>query len=57
MANIKIDGEKKKLELLITTKRTNPLLGLDWMKDLGISVNIEKPNSKIQNFKEDTDIT
>ena len=57
MANIEIDGEKKNLELLITTKRTNPLLGLDWMKDLGISVNIEKPNSKIQNIKEDTDIT
>ena len=29
MTNIEKDGEKKKLELLITTKRTNPLLGLD----------------------------
>ena len=29
MANTETDGEKKKLELLITTKRTNPLLGLD----------------------------
>ena len=57
MANIEIDGEKKKLELQITTKRTNPLLGLDWMKHLGISVNIEKPNSKIQNIQEDPDIT
>ena len=50
MASIEKYGEKKKLELLITTKRTNPLLGLDWMKHLGISVNIEKPNSKIQNI-------
>ena len=48
--------KKKKLELLITAKRTNPLLGLDWMKHLGISVNIEKPNSKIQNIQEDPDI-
>ena len=57
MANIEIDGEKKKLELLITTKRTNPLLGLDWMKHLGININIEKPNPKIQNIQEDPDIT
>ena len=57
MANVEIDGEKKKLELLITTKRTNPLLGLDWMKHLRISVNIEKPNPKIQNIQEDPDIT
>ena len=58
MANIEIDGEKKKLELLITTKRTNPLLGLVWMKHLGISVNIEKPNpKKKQNIQEDPDIT
>ena len=35
MATIEMDGEKKKLELLITTKRTNPLLGLDWIKHLG----------------------
>ena len=57
MANIEIDGEKKKLELLITTKRTNPSLGLDWMKHLRISVKIEKPNSKIQSIQEDPDIT
>ena len=56
MANIEIDGEKKKLELLITTKRTNPLLGLDWMKHLGINVNVEKSNLKIQNIQKDPDI-
>ena len=50
MANIEIEGEKKKLELLITTKRTNPL-------HLGININIEKPNPKIQNIQEDPDIT
>ena len=57
MANIEIDGEKKKLELLITTKRTNPILGLDWMKHLGTSVNIKKPNPKIQNIQEDPHVT
>ena len=56
MANIEMDGEKKKLELLITTKRTNTLLGLNWMNHLGINLNIEKPNSQIQNIQEDPDI-
>ena len=45
--------EKKKLELLTTTKRTNALLGLDWMKHLGINLNIEKLDAKIQNIQED----
>ena len=57
MANIDMDGEKKKLELLITTKRTNPLLGLDWMKHLGKKLNIEKVNFQIQNIEEDPDTT
>ena len=56
MANIKMDREKKKLELLITTKRTNPLLGLDWMKHKGIKLNIEKSNLQIHNIQEDPDI-
>ena len=51
-----MDGEKKKLELLITTKRTNSLLGLDWRKHLGIKLNIEKTNLQFQTFQEDTDI-
>ena len=41
---------------MITTKRTNALLGLDWMKHLGINLNIEKPDAKIQNIQEDPDI-
>ena len=48
MANIVMDGELKNLELLITTKRTNPLLGLDWLKHLDIKVNIEKSTLHIQ---------
>ena len=57
IANVEINGETKKLELLITTKKTNPLLGLDWMKHLGIKLEMEETNLKIQNVKEDPDIT
>ena len=57
IANVEINGEAKKLELLITTKKTNPLLGLDWMKHLGIKLEMEETNLKIQNVKEDPDIT
>ena len=32
MAKVEIDGKQKELEFLVTIKRTNPLLGLDWMK-------------------------
>ena len=56
MAYIEMDREKKKLELLITTKRTNPLLGLDWMKHKEIKLNIEKSNLQIHNIQEDPDI-
>ena len=56
LPNIEMDREKKKLELLITTKRRNSLLELDWMKHLGINLNIEIPNLQIQNIQEDPDI-
>ena len=55
-ANIEMDGEKRKLELLNTTIRTNPLLGLDWMKHLGIKLYIEKTNLQVQIIQEDPDI-
>ena len=56
MANIVMDGELKNLELLIITKRTNPLLGLDWLKHLDIKVNIEKSTLHIQNIQKYPDI-
>ena len=34
-AKVEINGTRKELELLVTTKKTNPLLGLDWMKKIG----------------------
>ena len=33
------------------------MLGLDWMKNLGIKLNIEKSNLQIQNIQEDPNIT
>ena len=37
-ATVEINGQRNNLEILITTKKTNPLLGLDWMKKLGITL-------------------
>ena len=54
---MEIDGKQKELEILVTTKRTNPLLGLDWMKKLGITLETDKTVPQIQQMKEDPDIT
>ena len=35
LTSIENDGKWKQLELLITTKQTHPLIGLNWMKELG----------------------
>ena len=32
IASVEINGKRNNLEVLITTKKTNPLLGLDWME-------------------------
>ena len=57
MAKVEIDGKQKELEILVTTKRTNPLLGLHWMKKLGITLETDKTVPQIQQIKEDPDIT
>ena len=54
-AKVEINGETKNLELLITTERTNLLLGLDWMNQLGIKLDTEKSNMKIQNIQKKSD--
>ena len=56
-ARVEINGTRKKLELLITTKKTNPLLGLDWMKKLGITLETGKTVPQIHQIKEDPDVT
>ena len=55
-AKIEINGETKNLEILITTKRTNPFLGLDWMNQLVIKLYTESSNLKIQNIQENPDV-
>ena len=52
LANIEIDGKSKQLELLITTKQTHPLLGLNWIKELGITLKTETPHQSINNTNE-----
>ena len=47
-AKVEINGTRKELELLITTKKINPLLGLDWMKKLGITRETGKTVPQIQ---------
>ena len=56
-AKVEIDGKQKELEILVTIKRTNPLLGLDWMKKPGITLGTSKTVPQIQQIKEDPDIT
>ena len=48
VANIEIDSKLKQLELLITTKQTHPLLGLNWMKELVLTLTSrERPKSAL----------
>ena len=51
MAKVEIDGKQKEQEILVTTKRTNPILGLDWMKKLGITLETDKTVPQIQQTK------
>ena len=57
IASVEMNGERNNLEILITTKKTNPLLGLDWMKKLGITLDTGKIGPQINNITEDPDIT
>ena len=50
LTNIEIDGKSKQLELLITTKQTHPLLGLNWMKELGLTLKTETPHQSKNNI-------
>ena len=55
-AKVEIDGIQKELEILVTTKKTNPILGFDWMKRPGITFETCKTDPKIHQVKEDPDI-
>ena len=54
-ATVEINGQRNNLEVLITTKKTNPLLGLDWMKKLGITLDTGRTGPQINHVTEDPD--
>ena len=56
-AKVEINGTRKELELLITTKKTNPPLGLDWMEKLGITLETSKTAPQKHQIKENPDVT
>ena len=56
-ATVEINGQQNNLEILITTKKTNPLLGLDWMGKLEITLDTGKTRPQINHVIEDSDIT
>ena len=56
-AKVEINGTRKELELLVTTKKTDPLLGLDWMIKLGITLETGTTVPQIHQIKEDPDVT
>ena len=56
-ASVEINGKKNNIEILVTTKKTNPLLGLDWMEKLGITLDTGNIGPQKNNITEDPDIT
>ena len=50
-ANVEIDGRVRHLELLITTKQTHPLLGVNWMEMLGKTLKTELPHHTVNHIK------
>ena len=56
-ATVEINGQRNNLEILITTKKSNPLLGLDWMKKLGITLDTGRTGPQINHVTEDPDTT
>ena len=56
IASVEVNGKRNILEVLITTKRTNPLLGLNWMEKLEITLDTNKIGPQINKKTEDPDI-
>ena len=57
IASVEVNGKRNNLEVLITTKKTNLLLGLDWMEKLGITLDTNKINTQVNYLTEDSDVT
>ena len=54
IASVEINRKRNNFEVLITTKKTNPLLGSDWM---GITLDTNKINPQVNHVIEDSDVT
>ena len=57
IAIVEIDGKRNDLENLVTTKKTTPLLGLNWMKKLGKTLDTGKTGPQVNHIIEVPDIT
>ena len=57
IATVDIDGKRNDLEILVATKKPNPLLGFDWMEKLWITLDTGKTGPQIYHIIEDPDIT
>ena len=53
--NVSTDGKQKRIDFLITTKKPNRLLSLDWMKKLGMTQDTERTVPLINDPEEDRD--
>ena len=51
------DGKRNNLEIFVTTKKTNPLLALDWMEKLGVTLDTGHTGPQTNHVIEDSDIT
>ena len=56
-AKVEIKGARKDIEILVTTKKTNPLLGLDNMKKLGRTLETGKTVPQTHQLNGDPDET
>ena len=56
-AIVEINGKRNDLEILVTTKRTNSLLGLDLMKKLGITLDKGKTGPQVNHIIGNAHIT
>ena len=57
IASVEINGTRNGLEILLITTKINPLLGLDWMEKLRITMDTGKTDPQMNHITEDPDIT
>ena len=57
IAIVEIGGKRNDLDILVTTKKTKPLLGLDWIEKLGKTLDTGKTGPQVNHIIEDPDIT